>query len=272
MLNQYIRGLILAFATFIRKSESLYGVAYDMADVKSTNMLVKDFQMMKYYAFEVVRVYTWRNELNISANAIELGLKLILTVDMDNIQSGCDIVNAKPEAFEAACMGNERLAGNSHTIESMISGITQFKGCLKQNVNIALCERITEFTGMDLTVFNNHVTYMLPTIHPFFSQLEVKDGMSDLRGEYQSLLGKYSESILGISETGFPSNGLKMVTNEPSLQILCKMFAEFRNFTDEHHPNLPFIFFMFADTSYKNEVAENSFGILTQDRKPKCGC
>ncbi|KAL0585241.1 hypothetical protein ABG067_004945 [Albugo candida] len=278
MLKQCILSLIIVLvAFFTREIESavarLKGVSYDISKVKNDEMVDRDFKAMKQYGFDLVRLYEWKDHVSLADLALKNGLQIIFSINLQNIEQGCAIVNSKGAAFNTICMGNENMQDRSLTIPIMGSHIDAVKKCLNQNMKylkLALCERMTEFIQIDLSPLQPKVDYMLASIHPFFSSEVLTSAAADLKLELDSVHNKYGALQVGLSETGYTTSGQPAVKNPPSLDMMCKLFTYYKQLAAENPGQAPYVYFMFKDVDYKSTEAENSFGLQYLNGTDKC--
>lgn len=275
MLKQCILNLIIVLvAFFTREIESavarLKGVSYDISTVKTDEMVDRDFRAMKQYGFDLVRLYEWKEYLSLADLALKNGLQIIFSINLQNIEQGCAIVNSKEAAFNTICMGNENMQNQSLTIPIMGSHIDAVKKCLNQNIKLALCERMTEFIQIDLSPLQPKVDYMLVSIHPFFSSELLTSAAADLKLELDAVHNKYGALQVGLAETGYPTSGQLVDRNPPSLDMMCNLFTYYKQIAAENPGQAPYVYFMFKDVCCKSTQVENSFGLQYLDGRDKC--
>lgn len=241
----------------------------------------EDMPILKNMA-NTIRTYSVTNGFeNIVGLAEELGLEAIpgawITRDEDANKNEIDnliLLNQENNNILLLVVGNEAVLRYDQNIGDP-TGLPDFKVVEKINevkgkVSVPVTTSEPWSTWINHPTLANAVDTILIHIHPYWEGKHINDAANFVLEKYNEVIKKYPDKRVIISETGWPSGGLKKDLAEPGPDNQERFVNEFLNLAKEN--KIDFLFFEAFDEKWKEEDVTGvgpHWGLYFSNRNPK---
>ncbi|GAA5795838.1 glycoside hydrolase superfamily [Helicostylum pulchrum] len=261
-------GVIQSLPIETRGIGALHGVTYTARNsdgqCQTAQEIAASVKSMKSKGINNIRTYSQEcNQLPAILDAINSsggGMTVLAAVWIDG--TGNDdqematlksVLNSKDTgAINGILVGNEVIFKGQMSSSQLAKKIKTVKSFSK-GIKVGTAEMDTTYppdlmAASDIAAVN---------IHPYFSQVDVKDALSNLNDRYNNFKKlAHGVSEVFIAETGWPTEGASFGDAVPSVKNT-QIFAA--ALTTSH---LPYYFFEWQDSSWKAAGIESHFGLL----------
>lgn len=268
-------GVIQSLPIESRGGGSLYGVTFtgrsSSGACLSAHEVAASLKSMKSKGISHIRTYSQEcDQLPAILDAIKSnggGMTVLAAVWIDGSSNDDKEINTLKSVIKnhdtspitGILVGNEVIFKNLMSSSELVKKIKTVKG-FSNGIRVGTAEMdVTYPTDLmeasDIAAVN---------IHPYFSQVDVKDALNDLNIRYSNFKKlAHGKSQVFVAEVGWPTQGATYGKAVPSVSN-ARTFASALTSS-----SIPYYFFEWQDASWKESGIESHFGLLDNIGKAK---
>ncbi|KAG2203265.1 hypothetical protein INT47_000185 [Mucor saturninus] len=269
-------GVIQSLPVERRGITSLNGVTYTArnsnGECQSSQEIAASVKLMKSSGVHSIRTYSQEcDQLPAILDAIKSqggGMTVLASVWIDGTSKDQEeistlksvLANHDTSAITGILVGNEVLFNGVMPASELIKKFKAVKA-ISKGIDVGTAE-------MDVTYPQELVDvsdFVAVNIHPYFSQVDIKNAMSNLNDRYNAFKKMAGGKKTYIAEVGWPSAGASSGKAVPSVSNT-ETFA-----SEISRTSLPYYFFEWQDSNWKSSGIESNFGLLNSNGKAKFG-
>ncbi|ORE03998.1 glycoside hydrolase [Rhizopus microsporus var. microsporus] len=269
-----LAGLVQALPVE-RRSGSIKGVTYTARNsdgsCQSASQIANSVKLMKSNGIMHIRTYSQEcNQLSAILNAINAqggGMTVLAAVWIDGTSNDDQEIstlksvlakNIGNQYIRGILVGNEVLFKSVISEADLISKINQVKAFAK-NHSVGTAEIPGGFSSKLVSACD----MVSANVYPFFAKVDINSAMSNLNLQYNNIKAVAGSKEVLITETGWPSSGSPLGSAVPS-QANAQKYV-----TGLMQSSLPYYYFEWQDSDWKQAGTEASFGLLNSSGKMK---
>ncbi|CEI98057.1 hypothetical protein RMCBS344292_12174 [Rhizopus microsporus] len=269
-----LAGLVQALPVE-RRSGSIKGVTYTARNsdgsCQSASQIADSVKLMKSKGIMHIRTYSQEcNQLSAILSAIDAqggGMTVLAAVWIDGTSNDDQEIatlksvlakNIGNQYIRGILVGNEVLFNNVMSEASLISKINQVKTFAK-DYSVGTAETPSGLSSKLVSACD----MVSANLYPFFAPVDIDSAMSNLNLQYNNVKAVAGSKEVLITETGWPSSGSPLGSAVPS-QANGQKYV-----TGLMQSSLPYYYFEWQDSDWKQSDTEASFGLLDSSGKMK---